>query len=41
MVFQDFVEVFGLDDLEESLKALEVFTLESSSEFAVRQFILL
>ncbi|MFA7091217.1 MAG: DNA alkylation repair protein [Arcobacteraceae bacterium] len=40
MVFQDFVEVFGLDDLEESLNALEVFTLESSSEFAIRQFIL-
>ena len=40
MVFQDFVEVFGLDDLEESLNALEVFTIESSSEFAIRAFIL-
>ena len=40
MVFQDFVEVFGLDDLTESLKALEVFTINSSSEFAIRQFIL-
>lgn len=40
MVFQDFVEVFGLDDLEESLNALEVFTQDSSSEFAIRQFIL-
>jgi 3-methyladenine DNA glycosylase AlkC len=40
MIFQDFVEVFGLNDLEESLKALEVFTVESSSEFAIRAFIL-
>ncbi len=40
MVFQDFVEVFGLDDLEESLNALEIFTIDSSSEFAIRQFIL-
>jgi 3-methyladenine DNA glycosylase AlkC len=40
MIFQDFVEVFGLDDLEESMKALEVFTINSSSEFAIRQFIL-
>ncbi|MFY9088854.1 DNA alkylation repair protein [Arcobacter aquimarinus] len=40
MIFQDFVEVFGLDDLDESLKALEVFTVNSSSEFAIRQFIL-
>lgn len=40
MIFQDFVEVFGLDDIEESLKALEVFTINSSSEFAIREFIL-
>lgn len=40
MVFQDFVEVFGLDDFESSMKALEVFTINSSSEFAIRQFIL-
>jgi 3-methyladenine DNA glycosylase AlkC len=40
MFFQDFVEVFGLDDFENSIKALEVFTLDSSSEFAIRQFIL-
>ena len=38
MIFQDFVEVFGLDDFEESMKALEVFTINSSSEFAIRQF---
>ena len=40
MVFQDFVEVFGLDDFSNSMKALEVFTINSSSEFAIRQFIL-
>lgn len=40
MVFQDFVEVFGLEDYEVSIKALEVFTINSSSEFAIRQFIL-
>lgn len=40
MFFQDFVEVFGLDDFENSIKALEVFTIDSSSEFAIRQFIL-
>jgi len=40
MFFQDFVEVFGLEDFENSIKALEVFTIDSSSEFAIRQFIL-
>jgi len=40
MFFQDFVEVYGLDDFENSIKALEVFTIDSSSEFAIRQFIL-
>ena len=40
MTFQDFVEVFGLDDYENSIKALEEFTIDSSSEFAIRQFIL-
>ncbi len=40
MFFQDFVEVFGLEDLENSLMALEVFTIDSSSEFAIRAFIL-
>ena len=40
MIFQDFVEVFGLDDFEVSMKALELFTIDSSSEFAIRQFIL-
>ena len=40
MFFQDFVEVYGIDDFEFSMKALEVFTQDSSSEFAIRQFIL-
>ena len=40
MFFQDFVEVFGINDFENSMKALEVFTIDSSSEFAIRQFIL-
>lgn len=40
MVFQDFVEVFGLDNFALSMEALEVFTINSSSEFAIRQFIL-
>jgi len=40
MFFQDFVEVYGLDDYKNSIKALEVFTIDCSSEFAIRQFIL-
>ncbi len=35
----DFVEVYGLDHYAASIPALEVFTVESSSEFAVRPFI--
>ncbi|AXX91903.1 DNA alkylation repair protein [Malaciobacter molluscorum LMG 25693] len=40
MFFQDFVEVYGLDDFQNSMEALEVFTIDSSSEFAIRAFIL-
>ena len=40
MFFQDFVECFGLDNHETSISALEHFTKYSSSEFAVRAFIL-
>jgi 3-methyladenine DNA glycosylase AlkC len=40
MVFPDFVEVYGLNHLDESLIALEIFTQYSSSEFAIRPFIL-
>lgn len=39
MIFPDFVEVFGLDDWEASLPALEEFTQLASAEFAVRPFI--
>ena len=40
MFFQDYVECYGLDDFETSMPALEHFTKHSSSEFAVRAFIL-
>ncbi|NQY21936.1 MAG: DNA alkylation repair protein [Campylobacteraceae bacterium] len=40
MVFPDFVEVFGLNEVKVSLYALEEFTKESSSEFAIRTFII-
>lgn len=39
MTFPDYVEVFGLDYLEASLDALEHMTRYSSSEFAIRPFI--
>ena len=39
MLFPDFVEQFGREDFEASLRALEWFTQFSSSEFAVRPFI--
>src|SRR5688572_8405768 len=38
MLFPDFVEQFGLDDFDTSVRALECFTQFSSSEFAVRRF---
>lgn len=40
MIFQDFVEVYGLDNFEISMRALETFTIDSSSEFAIRRFII-
>lgn len=40
MIFPDFVEVYGLDDWEASLLALEQFTQQTSAEFAVRPFLL-
>lgn len=40
MIFPDFVEVYGLDDWDASLPALEQFTQQSSAEFAVRPFLL-
>jgi 3-methyladenine DNA glycosylase AlkC len=39
MVFPDYVEVYGLDDWEASMVALEQFTQEMSAEFAIRPFI--
>lgn len=39
IIFPDFVEVFGLKNFDESMRALEFFTEFGSSEFAVRQFI--
>ena len=38
-LFPDFVEVYGLDDFDASMHALAQFTPYSSSEFAVRPFI--
>ncbi|MCU6708793.1 DNA alkylation repair protein [Paenibacillus sp. J5C_2022] len=40
LFFPDFVEMYGLDDWEVSIAALARFTPYSSSEFAVRPFIL-
>jgi len=40
MLFPAYVELFGLEDYEESISALEHFTQYSSSEFAVRPFII-
>ncbi|MDG1475827.1 MAG: DNA alkylation repair protein [Vicingaceae bacterium] len=39
MVFPDFVQVYGLNDLNTSLKAMELFTQYSTAEFAIRPFI--
>jgi len=40
IIFQDFVEVYGLEHWNISMDALECFTRSCSSEFAIRQFIL-
>lgn len=40
MLFPDYVEVYGLDHWQPSMRALAGFTRHSSSEFAVRPFIL-
>jgi 3-methyladenine DNA glycosylase AlkC len=40
LLFPDFVEVYGLEDPDVSIPALEHFTRYSSSEFAVRPFII-
>ena len=40
MFFPYFVEIYGLDDFDTSIKALEIFTENSSSEFAIRKFLI-
>ncbi|PCJ20733.1 MAG: DNA alkylation repair protein [Candidatus Cloacimonadota bacterium] len=40
MVLPDYVEVYGLNDLRLSIKALETFTKYGSSEFGVRPFLI-
>lgn len=39
LIFPDFVEMYGQDDPDASLAALEYFTQLSSAEFAIRPFI--
>lgn len=39
VIFTDYVEVFGLDDFETSIRALEFFTEFGSAEFAIRHFL--
>jgi len=39
MFFSGYVELYGLDEYEISISALKHFTIDSSSEFAVRPFI--
>lgn len=39
-VFPDFVEAFGLEHFDASVQAMEEFTVYSTSEFAVRPFII-
>lgn len=41
IIFQDFVEVHGLEHFDKSMEALECFTKGSSSEFAIRRYIML
>lgn len=40
IIFPDYVEVYGLDNWDESIEALEYFTQFSTSEFAVRPFVI-
>jgi len=40
LIFPDFVEVFGLDHFDASIKALKLFTPQCSSEFAIRPFLI-
>jgi len=40
MIFQDYVEIYGLDNCDISINAMQTFTLSSTCEFAIRQYIL-
>ncbi len=40
MIFQDYVQSYGLDSFDISMSALEKFTQGSSSEFAIRAFLM-
>jgi len=40
LIYSDFVQVYGLDDFITSMFAIEYFTINSSAEFAIREFIL-
>lgn len=40
LVFPDFIEICGINDLKTSIHAMEYFTEGSSSEFPVRHFII-
>jgi 3-methyladenine DNA glycosylase AlkC len=40
IIFPDYVELYGLEDWDESMKALAYFTPFSTSEFAVRPFLI-
>jgi 3-methyladenine DNA glycosylase AlkC len=40
IIFPDYVEVYGLDHWDESMAALEFFTQFSTSEFAVRPYVM-
>jgi len=38
-IFPDFVQIYGLEDISTSFKAMELFTQYSTAEFAIRPFI--
>jgi len=40
MIFQDFVGLYGLNHFDISMEALAHFTIDCSSEFAIREFII-
>lgn len=39
LVFTEFIEIFGLDDYQTSIKAIELFTQHGTAEFTIRPFI--